>query len=180
MNRSSLRRNCIPGPLPSPLPPPQPRDEDLAKSQPRCVCFLGTASFPEGHKGTAGTQHPQPRELAALHQLLLDADDNDEQSSDSKPAHGHQLRPLPWRQQRCSPQPCAWFSELWWTPRAVSPPHQLPDLLPPPATPGTGHGACRRPRKTSPFSKSNEMNLLKSVGPRAGTPQLSLLHYTRH
>lgn len=28
----------------------------------------------------AGTKHPQPRELAALHQLLLNADDNDEQA----------------------------------------------------------------------------------------------------
>lgn len=69
-----------PRPPPSPLPPPQPRDKGPAKSQPCRVWLLGTTSSPEGHKGMAGTKHPQPRELAALHQLLLNADDNDEQA----------------------------------------------------------------------------------------------------
>lgn len=172
MNRSLLRRERIPRLLPSPLPPPQPRAEDLARSQPRCVCFLGTASFPGGHKGTAGTQHPQPKELAALHQPLLNADDNDERAElglktcPRPPATAPSMVVL---RAVVDPKDCIPSIPTWLL---------LPDLLPPPATPGMGRGACRRPRKTSPLARSKEMNLVKAVGPRAATPQLLLLHYT--
>lgn len=100
----------------------------------------------------AGTKHPRPRELAALHQFLLNADDNDE------PAElQFKTRPQP-----TATAPSAAAAQLPAARRApaqgchgvfppqemTSPPYPawtlLLDGLPPPATAAMGHRACRR------------------------------------
>lgn len=129
---------------PSPPPPPKPGDAGPAKSQPRRIWFLDMPSSPEEHKGTAGTTHPRPGELAALHQLLLNADDKDE------PA---ELRvktcPQPTATARCAVPASSQSRDGVFAPQGTT---SLPypagmsflGQLPPLSTSGTCHRARRR------------------------------------
>lgn len=135
--KACYRGIVSPGPPPSPPPPPQPRDKGQDKSQPCRARLLGTTSSPEEHKGPAGTKRPQPGELAAVHQLLLDADDNDEPAElRVKPDSS-----CPFGGGGAAPCSTAWgFSEL---PRCLSTPKGRHPLRTP-CHPGRGCGASKR------------------------------------